>query len=169
MPTKILRVRETTLHFVPAGATQAEDEIFETDNLASGNGVQSGQHSIGAAAATREFAWRAFQQFQATPVVGDAFRYYVKTAGDSGVHPDNDDGTSAGAVSDEDKLNNLQQIGAIVVDEANANIEMVASGRVWIDADSVQIVGFNGTTVATTTDEDENGFTLTPVVDEIQD
>lgn len=159
----------TALWFVPAGATQAEDAIFEIDGLATGAGRQSAQIDFGIAAREYIFAWRAFVQFATAPVVGEVVRIYLKTSNDDTIdHPDNDDGTGDAAVSAEDKLKNLTQIGTIIVDEAVQDIEMVASGVVDIRAEVVQVVFWNATADALTTDENENGFLLTPIAEEIQ-
>lgn len=171
MANLIFRNRETTLFFVPAAAAQAETQIFELDSLGSGAGVQSAIHDLGEAAISRIYEWRAFIQFATVPVLGETVDFYIKTAGNSASstgHPDNDDGTTSSAVSAEDKLKNLHFIGPIVVDEAAANIEMVASGTIRISARAFQVVAFNSTADGLTTDVDENGFWLSPVPDEIQ-
>lgn len=171
MPNLIYRNRENTKWFVPATAAQAEDAAFEVDGLASGAGHQSAQLDLGESAVSRIYEWRAFVQFATAPVVGEVVRIYLKTAGDDSAattHPDNDDGTSDGAVSAEDKLKNLHRIGSIIVDEASANIEMVASGTIEISARAVQVVFWNATADALTSDVDENGFMLSPVPDEVQ-
>ncbi len=171
MPNLILRNRETTLFFVPAAAAQAETQIFEVDALAAGAGVQSAIHDLGEAAVSRIYEWRAFVQFATTPVLSETVDVYLKTAGSSlasTTHPDNDDGTGAIVLSAEDKLKNLHYLGSIVVDEAAANIEMVASGTVEISARAFMVVFFNSTADALTTDVDENGFFLSPVPDEVQ-
>ena len=69
---------------------------------------------------------------------------------------------SEGAVSAEDKVKNLRYIGSIVVDEATADVEMVASGEVFIAARAIQVVFWNSTADALTNDDDENGFMLSP-------
>lgn len=171
MANLIYRNRETTKWFVPATAAQAEDAAFEVHNLASGAGRQSAQIDLGEGAVARRYEWRAFIQFIANPVVGEALRIYLKTAGSSAsatAHPDNDDGTGEAAVSAEDKLKNLHFIGSIIVDEAVLNIEMVASGVVEIDARAVQVVFWNSTADGLTNDVDENGFMLSPVPMEVQ-
>jgi hypothetical protein len=117
------------------------------------------------------YEWRAFVQFATIPVLGEQVDIYLKTAGSSAsatAHPDNDDGTSEGAVSASDKLNNLHWIGSIIVDEAAADVEMVASGTVEIRARAIQVVFWNATADALTNDDDENGFMLSPVPDEVQ-
>lgn len=151
---------ETTIWFVPAAAAQAEDAAFEVHNLASGAGRQSAQHDFTAAARPYRFVWRAFVQFIAAPVIPETIDIYLKTS--DGTHPDNDDGTSEGAVSAIDKLNNLHHIGSIVVDETTADIEMVASGVIEISARYVQVVFWNASQDGLTNDVDENGFNLTP-------
>ena len=171
MANLVYRNRETTLWFVPAAATQAEDAAFEVHNLASGAGRQSAQHDLGEGAIAGWYEWRAFVQFATTPVLGERVDIYLKTAGSSAsatAHPDNDDGTSEGAVSASDKLKNLHYLGSILVDEATADIEMVASGFVFIAARAIQVVFWNSTADALTNDDDENGFMLSPVPDEVQ-
>lgn len=171
MPNLIYRNRETTLWFVPAAAAQAEDAAFEVHNLASGAGRQSAQLDLGEGAVAALYEWRAFIQFGAAPVLTETVDIYLKTAGSSAAattHPDNDDGTGEAAVSAVDKVSNLHYLGSIVVDEAVADIEMVASGEVFITARAVQVVFWNATADILTNDVDENGFMLSPVPMEIQ-
>lgn len=171
MANLIYENSEATLWFVPATAAQSEDAAFEIHNLASGAGHQSAQYDKGVVAVSRLYEWRAFVQFATAPILGEAVRIYLKTAGSSDgatAHPDNDDGTTDGAVSAEDKLVNLKYLGSIVVDETTANVEMVKSGFVEISERAFQVVFWNGTQDALTNDVDENGFMLTPVPDEIQ-
>ena len=171
MANLIYKNPETTIWFVPAAAAQAEDAAFECHNLAAAAGVQSAQHDFGVAATAGWYEWRAFVQFAATPVLGETVDIYLKSAGSSAfatAHPDNDDGTGASAVSASDKLRNLQLIGVLAVDQAAENIEMVASGFVFIAARAINVVFQNSTADALTNDVDENGFMLTPVPMEIQ-
>ena len=162
---------ETTIWFVPAAAAQAEDAAFECHNLAAAAGVQSAHYDFGVAAHSGWYEWRAFVQFATTPVLTEVVNIYLKTSGSSAsatAHPDNDDGTGAGAVSAVAKLNNLQWLGSIVVDEAAENIEMVASGVVFIGARGINVVFWNASADALTNDVDENGFMLTPIPSEVQ-
>lgn len=171
MPNLIYRNRETTLWFVPAAAAHAEDEAFEVHNLASGAGHQSDQLDLGEGAIAGWYEWRAFVQFATVPVLGETVDIFLKTAGSSDgatTHPDNDDGVADGAVSAIDKLNNLQLLGSIIVDEAAQDIEMAASGFVYIFSRAIQVVFWNSTADALTNDVDENGFMLSPVPSEIQ-
>ena len=97
--------------------------------------------------------------------------FYLKPMGSSAsatAHPANDDGTGSAAVSAADKLNNLHYIGSIVVDQATADIEMVARGTVYLTARGYNIVMWNSSADALTNDVDENGFYMTPVPDEVQ-
>ena len=162
----------TTLWFVPAAAAQAEDYAFECHNLASAAGRQSAPVDLGVNARPALYEWRAFVQFATTPVLNERVDFYLKTMGSSAsatAHPDNDDGTGEGAVSSINKLKNLKYLGSIVVDEAAENIEMVASGEVFITARGFNVVIWNASADALTNDVDENGFMLTPVPTEIQD
>jgi len=169
MANLIYQNEGTHLHAVPATAAQAEDVAFEVQSLASAAGRQSAQLDLGAGARSSLFEWRAFVQFATTPVLDEVVLIYLKTS--DGVHEDNDDGTTEGAVSAIDKLKNLRFIGAIKVDQATADIEMVASSGgtpIEIRARYVNVVFWNASADALTADVDENGFTLIPVPDEIQ-
>ncbi|KKM01290.1 hypothetical protein LCGC14_1795880 [marine sediment metagenome] len=171
MANLILRNRDTTLFFVPAAAAQAETRIFELDSLAAGAGIQSAIHDLGEGAISAIYEWRAFVQFATTPVLGETIDFYLKFAGNSASstgHPDNDDGTTAGAVSAIDKLRNLHHIGSIEVDEAVVDVEMVASGTVIITGRAFNVVAWNASADALTTDVDENGFWISPVPNEVQ-
>ena len=171
MANLVYKNRETTLWFVPAAAAQAETAALECHNLAAGAGVQSAQHDLGEAAVSGWYEWRAFVQFATTPVLKETVDIYLKTAGSSAAattHPDNDDGTTASAVSAVAKLDNLQYLGSIVVDQATADIEMVSSGEVFIMARALQVVIWNASADALTNDVDENGVMLSPVPMEVQ-
>ena len=170
MPNLIYQNSETTVFFTPSTATQ-NTVNFTTTSLAAGAGRQSAQLDFGVAAVANLYHWRAFVQFATAPVVDEGVDVYLKTAGDSSsatAHPDNDDGTTDAAVSSINKLKNLRYLGTIVVDEAVADVEMVASGTVEITARAIQVVFWNGTADALTSDVNENGFTLTPVPLEVQ-
>ena len=171
MANLIYKNRETMLWFVPAAASQAEDYAFEMHNIAAAAGRQSAPVDLGDGAVAGWYEWRAFVQFADTPVLKETVDFYLKTMGSSAsatAHPDNDDGTGEGAVSAIAKLDNLQWIGSIVVDEAAANVEMVSSGLVYIAARGFNVVMWNATADALTNDVDENGFMLSPVPSEIQ-
>ena len=171
MANLIYQNSETTIWFVPAAAAQAEDYAFEMHNIGTLAGRQSAHWDRGVAATPGIYAWRAFVQFIANPVFDQTVDFYLKTSGSDAsatAHPDNDDGTASAAVSAEPKLSNLHYLGSIVVDQETQDIEMVASGTVYITARGVNIVMWNATEDGLTNDVDENGFYLTPVPDEIQ-
>lgn len=161
---------EATIWFVPAAATQAEDVVFEIAGLASGSAYMSDQHDFGTGAHSRLYEWRAFVQHATDPVLGDVVDIYLKTAGSSAsatAHPDSDEGTTDGAYAT-NKLVNLHYLGAIIVDETTAFVEMVASGTVEISARAVQVVFHNASADGFGTSDNLTGFMLTPVPDEIQ-
>src|SRR3990167_8321451 len=120
----------------------AGTELFTPTTLGAAAGRQGALHDFGVAARARRFAWRAWIKPGATRVVGEVIRVYLKTS--DGSHPDNDDGTGDIAVSAEDKLRNVAQIGAIIIDE-NAAVEMVGSGVVEIDARYAGPIFWNAT------------------------
>lgn len=171
MANLLYKNSEASLWFVPAAAAQAEDYAFEIHNIAAAAGRQSAAADLGVGAISGWYEWRAFVQFATTPVLKETVDFYLKTMGSSAsatAHPDNDDGTGSAAVSAIAKLDNLKYLGSIVVDEAVADIEMVASGFVYIYARGFNIVMWNASADALTNDVDENGFYLTPVPSEIQ-
>lgn len=171
MANLIYQNSETTIWFVPAAAAQAEDYAFEMHNIASGAGRQSAAWDRGTGAVPAIYEWCAFVQFATTPVLGETVDFYLKPMGSDAsatAHPANDDGTGSAAVSAEDKLKNLHYIGSVVVDEAAADVEMVARGTVYLTARGYNIVMWNNTADALTNDVDENGFYMTPVPDEVQ-
>lgn len=167
MPNFIYVNEGTDIVFAPAAAADS-DIVFEVDGLGATSGHRSARKDFGITARERRFTWRAFVQFATAPVVGtDLIKIYLLTD-DTTSHPDMDDGTGDGAVSSIDKLLNLRFLGVITADEAAINIQMVGSGDIEISQRYVQVVFWNPTTKALTTDVDENGFILTPVASEIQ-
>lgn len=143
--------------------------LFTPTSLAAAAGRQGAMHDLGAAARSLEFAWRAFLKPGATRVVDEAVRIYVKTGSGAtpGARPDNDDGTGDIAVSAEDKLKNLTQIGTLKIDE-NAAVEMVASGYVLLPHRWVTPIFWNATANSLSTTAADFGFDLTPVPRELQ-
>ena len=171
MPNLIYQNPETTIWFVPATAAQAEDFAFECHNLATGAGIQSAHWDRGVGAVPAMYEWAAFVQFISTPVLGETVSVYLKPSGSSAsatAHPANDDGTTAGAVSAEDKLKNLQLIGVLSVDQATQDIEMVIRGVAYLTARGYNIVFWTDSADGLRNDVDENGFFMTPIPDEIQ-
>ena len=171
MANKIYQIPESPLWFVPAAAAQAATEPFEIHNLASAAGRMSDPYDRGTNARPALFEWTAFCQW-ATPAVLpqtlDVYLKYMGTDASATAYPTNDDGVAEGAVSAIDKLNNLDYIGSIVVDQAAQDIPTARRGTVYITARTFQVVFWNKSDDALTNDVDENGFFLTPVPDEIQ-
>jgi hypothetical protein len=142
------------------------DYTITTNNLAAGAGRQGARHDFGTDARSFLFAWRFGCEFDTAPVVDEIVRIYAKTS--DGTDPDNDDGTGDAAVSAEDKLKNLHQIGTLVVDQAAADIQMAASGLVWLPHRYFQPVIWNDTADNLQATNNINVFTLAPVPFEIQ-
>lgn len=161
MPNKIYQKDEAAITWLAAAGTEA----FTPTSLATATGRQGAHHDFGVSARSRLFAWRAWIKPGATRVVGEAVRIYLKTS--DGSHPDNDDGTGDIAVSSSDKLRNVRQLGAIVIDE-NAAVEMAASGIVEIGARYAAPIFWNGTANTLSATAGDFGFSLTPIPDEIQ-
>ncbi len=162
MANLVLQNEGTILTWDDTGTTHA----FGTNALASGAGQQGAVHDFGVGARSQRFAWRFGCEFETTPVVGEAVRIYAKTS--DGTDPDNDDGTGDIAVSAENKLLNLVQIGTLVVDEAVVDIQMAKSGFILLPHRYFMPVVWNATADALQATDDINVFTLTPVPLEIQ-
>lgn len=159
--TKIYQHDETALTWLASGGTEA----FTPTSLATTAGRQGALHDFGTSARSRLFAWRAWLKPGGTRVVSESVRVYLKTS--DGSHPDNDDGTGDIALSSSDKLRNLRQLGAIVIDE-NAAVEMVASGFIEVAARYAGPVWYNASANTLSATAADFGFSLTPVPDEVQ-
>lgn len=159
--TKILQHDESAITWLASGGTEA----FTPTSLATQAGRQGAHHDFGTSARSRLFAWRAWIKPGGTRVVGESVRVYFKTS--DGTHHDNDDGTGDIALSAADKLRNLRQLGAIVIDE-NAAVEMVASGFIELPARYGAPLFFNASANTLSSTAADFGFSLTPVPDEVQ-
>jgi len=158
MTSKAYFLPEAEINFIAS----AGDAGFTCTSLASGSGRQSAQYTFPAAPRAFEYNWTAYCQTTATtPVLGQTVDVYLKLEGTSG-HITNDDGLTDAALSDTDKLNNLQYIGSISIDEVAADIPLVAKGRVIIKDPKVQVVFVNNTGAPFTSTAAEHGFILEP-------
>ena len=168
MANLVLQNAGTALSWKDSGGTYA----LTFKGLGTGAGRQGATHDFGVAAVAHRFAWQCMVHFDTgtTPVVGEVIRIYLKTSPD-GTNWDNDDGEGDIAVSAENKLSNLTYLGAIVVDEAAADVPMQASGIVEIAAKEIAPVIWNAT-VNDNLDDDTSPtnslFILTPYPLEIQ-
>ena len=143
MPNLIQQNQGTIITWADSGATH----VITLKGLASGTGRQGVEHDFGKAAVATRFMWLAQVQFDTAtpPVVGEAVDIYLKTAPD-GNNYDNDDGDGTDiAVSAEDKLRNLWQLGSIIVDEAAADVPMQAWGMIEIGHEKVAPLFWNAT------------------------
>ena len=163
MANLVYQNEETAITWLSSTGTNV---ITLTSLGASGNGRQGALDDFGTGARALEYVWRAWVIFATAPVVGEVIRIYLKTS--DGSHPDNDDGTGDAAVSAEDKLKNLTFIGNIIVDEASATPEHVASGVIAIPERHCAPVFWNATADALSATALDHGFSLTPVPMEVQ-
>ena len=165
MPNAVYINEETAITWRSTGGS----ELFTPTSLGAAAGRQGAMHDLGASARSLQFAWRAFIKPGATRVVGEAVRIIVKTGSGAtaAARPDNDDGTGDIAVSAEDKLKNLIQIGTLIIDE-NAAVEMVKSGYILLPHRWVAPIFWNATANALSTTAADFGFDLTPVPFEVQ-
>lgn len=161
MANKVYVRQETALVWKASGG----DELLTPTSLAASAGRQGAYRNLGTAARAREYTWRAWIKPGATRVVGEIVGVFLATS--DGTIYDNDDGTGDIAVSSVDKLRNLRQIGAIVIDE-NAAVTMAASGTIWIDAQHAAPVIWNYTANSLSATAGDFGFELIPVPDEVQ-
>jgi len=162
MVSKVYQNAETPITWKSTGGS----ELLTLTSVAAGAGRQGAVHDFGTAARAREFAWRAYIKFATAPVVGETIDIYWKSS--DGTHPDNDDVTGDTAVSAADKLKNLQFLGSIVVDEASATPEFVASGFLDVYPRYGGPVFWNATADALSSTATYHGFILTPIPMEAQ-
>jgi hypothetical protein len=162
---EIYLLPQTAITWLASGGTN----VLTLTSVAAGAGRQGALHDFGTAARAADFAWRAWVKFASTPVVGDVVEIYWKTS--DGTSPDNDDGTGDAAVSAEDKLRNLNFLGVITVDEANASPVFAASGYLpweWVAHRYGAPVFWNRTADALSATAGDHGFSITPVPPQIQ-
>lgn len=162
MANKIYVHEEASVDFLASGG----DVSFSPTTLASGEGHQSAHHDLTTSARARVYAWRAWCEFNTSPVVGQTVRVYLKTG--DGTNFDNDEVATDHGFTAEDKLRNLHFIGSIVVDEISTTVAMVSSGVVDLSQRYVAVVFWNGTDDALSSTAADQGFSLTPVPDEVQ-
>lgn len=161
MANKIYQLLESAITWLSSGGT----ETFTPTSLASAAGRQGAHHDFGTASVGRRFGWRAWIKPGGTRVVGEIVEIYLKTS--DGTRHDNDDGTGDIAVSARDKLRNIRPLGVIQIDE-NAAVEMVASGEVELAHRYAAPIFWNATANALSSTAADFGFSMTPVVDEVQ-
>ncbi len=162
MANLILQNEGTIISWKDSGGTL----VITLNNLATVAGRQGARHDFGVGARSPRFAWRFGVEFETQPVVGEVVRIYAKTS--DGTDPDNDDGTGDAAVSAEDKLKNLTQIGSLIVDEAIVDVQMAASGFILLPHRYFQPVIWNAAADNLQATDNINVFTLTPVPFEVQ-
>ena len=162
MANLIYQLPETAISWTDTTGTLA----MTLNNLAAGAGRQGAVHDFGTGARSPRYAWRLGVEFDTQPVVNEFLRIYAKTS--DGTDPDNDDGTGDIAVSAENKLKNLTQIGALVVDEAIVDIQMAASGFILLPHRYFMPVVWNATADNLQATNNINVFTLTPVPLQVQ-
>ncbi len=143
--------------------------VMTLDFLASGAGRQGARHDFGVGARSPRFAWRLGVEFDSTtpPVVGDRLGIFAKT-GSTDFMDNDDDDTGDAAVSAEDKLRNLSQIGSLYVDETAADVKMSKGGFIILPHRYFQPVVWNYTADSLDTTSNSSIFTLSPVPLEVQ-
>lgn len=170
MPNKVYQLPEGNITWLASGGTNT----LTLTSLGAGAGRQGALDDFGTAARATDYLWRFYCKFATAPVVGEVILIYWKTSdllGASSGHPDNDDGDGDAAVSAEDKLFNLKLLGQMIVDEASATPEFVASGflpREWCAHRYGAPVIWNATVDALSSTAADHGFILTPTPLEIQ-
>ncbi len=161
MANEVLQKDGTLRTWRASGGTHA----FTPTSLAAAAGRQGEYADLGAGPRSRMFRWEAFLKPGGTRVVGEIIRVYLALG--NGTQYNNDDGTGDIAVSSIDKLRNIQQIGAIVIDE-NAAVEMTAWGFIEVAHRHCAPIFWNATANTLSATAADYGFNMTPVPDEIQ-
>lgn len=144
------------------GSEVGDDIAWTTESMTNGSGQQSALYDQGAEGTARPLFWqyRIVTQSQATPVVNNAFRCFLKTS--DGTYPDNDDGTGDADVSTINKLLNLEPLNSPIVDEAAADIPFVRGGMIPISPRYFGIAGWNAMGATITADDAETKAIFTP-------
>lgn len=137
------------------------DELLTLTSVADSAGRQGALHDFGTTARSPDYAWRAWIKVTSSATVGNRIKVYWKTS--DGTNPDNDDGTGDIALSAEDKLKNLEYLGAITIDEASATPVFAASGMLEHKHRHGCPVFFNEAGVALSSTAADHGFSLLPV------
>ena len=161
---KIPHVRETQITWRNTGGTR----VLDMTSIASGEARQGARHDFTTGSIARLYEWSAFTQLVATPTLGELIYVFWKWGDGSQAANDHGTGDIDYLAADIDKLRNLEQLGAIEVDQAAANIEFTANGILRLKSRYGHPVLHVDTAVATTSDATEHGFTLTPIVPEIE-
>jgi hypothetical protein len=160
---KVYQARETGLNFRPSGAG-GSGVNFALNGLGVGAGVISDRQDFGTASRSRVFEWRAALTGNST-VVGEKVELYLVTS--DGTNADGGLPSSAGAVTDVNRLRNLMHLGTVEVDQTGTGKLLVASGVVELYARYGQLLAWNGTSDALDSGN-THSVMLTPVPDEIQ-
>lgn len=162
MPNKVYQILETPIVWKSASG----DALFTPTSLAAGAGRQGAYYELGLTARGRMFHYRAWMKPGSSRTVGEYVEVGLITS--DGTIPDNDDGTGDIAISSVDKLRNLRRLRPIIIDE-NAAVTMASSGDVFITARWVAPWFWNRAAAnALSSTATDFGFSLTPIVDEIQ-
>ena len=163
MSNKIWGVSESAITWLDTGGSA----VLTLTSLGAGAGRQGAHYDFNLGTAKAIVGkWRFYCQFDTNPVVGEAVRIYWKTG--DGTRYDNDDGVGDIAVSAEDKLKNLHQIGTLVVDQALLDVTMSVGGILIIDEEIGAPVIWNATADNLRDVAASHGFTWTPITREIQ-
>lgn len=148
-----------------ADSAQVEQATWTLSALAAGAGRISAQYDRGAGAHAAWYEWRCRLRLTGTNVVGAVVEFYVATS--DGTYVDGNVGTADAALAS-DKRNNLRPLGVLLVDQTTTNTEMVASGRIRLDARYLSLGIWNGTSLPLQTDTANHGCLLTPMPEEVQ-
>ena len=168
MAGELLGLRQSTIYFAPPGSTAVPqvDVNFSVAGLGAGSGWQSDFLDLGHPLIPRWWEWKAWARYVSAPTVADDhIRVHLKTLGTSDSatdFPDNSDDENDGAIADEDQTRNLRPLGTIIADKAAGGTHMATSNKIHLLARSVQVVFFNASGVALSSNVNELGFWMTP-------
>lgn len=138
------------------------------NDLTTGTGQQGAQKDWGVLSTARPttYHFRAVFQQETPGVPGEQIELYWKSG--DGTNYDNDDGTGDIAVSAEDKLKNLKQLGVAQVDQAAANINISIEGY-FVDFNRYGMpVVWNRTADNLDAANNISKIVVTPIYDEVQ-
>lgn len=168
MANKVLFNTETATLW---GSEVGDDLALSSESISDGSGRQGANLDLSAAPRSIRYLAEGFGQAVATPSINGFIGWHAKTSGSETAtpdHPTNDDGSGDIAVSATDKLKNCPRFLTTLVDEAAANIEYSAKTVIEIVARHFAPIMQVEMGAATTSDDSETKFRLTPMPDEIQ-
>ena len=152
-----------------ADSAQTPTVTITLTALQTVTGRVSAQYDRGASARAAHFKWTFTTQLNGTNIVGAEVQLYIARGdGTAAGQIDGNVGTTDAALASANKVNNLQYLGSLIVDQTTTNTTMTVSGYCFIPSRYISLVVYNATTLPLTTSTSVHTFTLIPTPFEMQ-